>query len=580
MSIQTRNTRRRITQCSDFDELQELLNPVPQIMVYFNEINEKLQSLPISINDELIWILLRHAYVKDAINMTSIMTLLVSYCNRIITEGLLDSNTSAENHADVIPVIILVSTVDKSSVDIKYLAEAASAITGYNYDYTTFLRTDSELNLKQLFNKNINTALERVVGHREGFLSGTSMDIINTLSNDDCRKDILIELMENHFHYNGEYMINKSAEYLYACYQNGANRNNIELDKSDFYYWITYFMATIERICKETPTCITLPIGIRNKIIKEWVLSSEIVNSQFPEIEPIELKYSLMNLCQVHARMYAEDLMPGFFPSLANVLNIITNITWDSKGVLQGIPSSLVESQFNPVTEAKSINDQKHNTADADEDSEPEEDEDPYDDKDIRRRNRDPKAKQTKGGYDKSSSAMDKASRKIYKGYRAYKDAESKVDSQVSKLTLAIKNKYRKGVRDEIVEGKDFSVVRILKKVLTTAAIFSYSKIAGILYLIVKRFTHNKVSNKERREMMQELQLEIKMLDEKIEDARGDNNRQAKYSMMRTRAELQKAYDQIRYGIKANRGALGTARDVIRGKKSLKYNGPDDGGEE
>ena len=66
-----------------------------------------------------------------------------------------------------------------------------------------------------------------------------------------------------------------------------------------------------------------------------------------------------------------------------------------------------------------------------------------------------------------------------------------------------------------------------------------------------------------------------KMLDEKIEDARGDGNRQAKYSMMRTRAELQKALEQIKYGLTASEKAMNTAKAVLNGKQNLDYMGPD-----
>ena len=64
------------------------------------------------------------------------------------------------------------------------------------------------------------------------------------------------------------------------------------------------------------------------------------------------------------------------------------------------------------------------------------------------------------------------------------------------------------------------------------------------------------------------------MLDEKIEDARGDGNRQAKYSMMRTRAELQKSLEQIKYGLTASKKAIKTTKAVLSGRKKLDYSGP------
>ena len=184
--------------------------------------------------------------------------------------------------------------------------------------------------------------------------------------------------------------------------------------------------------------------------------------------------------------------------------------------------------------------------------------------------------------FDRNSSKMDQASRKIYSGYKAYKDAENKVDSQLSKLVIRLKQTFNGGqsARDKIIEGEQISPIKVIKKIMTTAAIFSYSKIAGVLYIITKHYCSKAVTNKERRRLIGEIELEIKMLDEKIEDARGDGNRQAKYSMMRTRAELQKALEQIKYGLTASEKAMNTARAVVSGKKNLDYTGPNRSEEE
>ena len=184
--------------------------------------------------------------------------------------------------------------------------------------------------------------------------------------------------------------------------------------------------------------------------------------------------------------------------------------------------------------------------------------------------------------YDKNSSKMDKASRKIYSGYKAYKDAENKVDSQITKLITRIKGVFtgKQSARDKIIEGEEISAIKIIKKIMTTAAIFSYSKIAGVLYVITKHYCSKAVTNRERKRLVEEIELEIKMLDEKIEDARGDGNRQAKYSMMRTRAELQKALEQIKYGLTASEKAMNTAKAVLNGKKNLDYTGPNRSEEE
>ena len=60
-----------------------------------------------------------------------------------------------------------------------------------------------------------------------------------------------------------------------------------------------------------------------------------------------------------------------------------------------------------------------------------------------------------------------------------------------------------------------------------------------------------------------EIDSEIKMLDEKIEDARGDVNRQAKYALMRTRSELIRARDKIKYNLTATKDDIKTAKSYL-----------------
>jgi hypothetical protein len=60
-----------------------------------------------------------------------------------------------------------------------------------------------------------------------------------------------------------------------------------------------------------------------------------------------------------------------------------------------------------------------------------------------------------------------------------------------------------------------------------------------------------------------ELETEIKLIDEKIQDARGDNNREAKYAMMRTKSELENALKKIRYGLEADSRSLSNAKSVL-----------------
>ncbi len=157
------------------------------------------------------------------------------------------------------------------------------------------------------------------------------------------------------------------------------------------------------------------------------------------------------------------------------------------------------------------------------------------------------------------------AEKKIYSAYRQYKEKETAVDNQLVKMTNVMKDKFKGNVREEIIGGKVWTPITILKKALGTAAIFSFSKIGGILAFIVGHYTKRKVKNKERKKIILELELEIKMLEEKIEDAKGDGNRQAKYAMMRTKAELENAVEKIKFGLEADDKAIQAGKNVIKG---------------
>jgi len=170
----------------------------------------------------------------------------------------------------------------------------------------------------------------------------------------------------------------------------------------------------------------------------------------------------------------------------------------------------------------------------------------------------------------KDSSIINKGERKIYKAYKTYKDAEEKVDSQISKALNGMKNVITGDTTSEIIEGKKFSAIGLLKKLLTTVAIFSYSKIAGVIALVVRYALKKKTKDAERSKILMELETEIEMITEKIEDAKGDDNREAKYSMMRTKKELETAYKRISLGLDADKKSKDKALATINASRKGK----------
>ena len=146
---------------------------------------------------------------------------------------------------------------------------------------------------------------------------------------------------------------------------------------------------------------------------------------------------------------------------------------------------------------------------------------------------------------------MKAAERKIFNAYHKYKSNEQKVDQTLAKGINALKKAVVGDQQKILIEGKPFSPIGFLKKVILTVGIFNYSKIAGILAIIASKVMKGKAKKSEKRQLLMELEEELMMVNEKIEDARGDGNRQAKYDLMRTRNALQNAIRRLKYGIGA-----------------------------
>lgn len=165
--------------------------------------------------------------------------------------------------------------------------------------------------------------------------------------------------------------------------------------------------------------------------------------------------------------------------------------------------------------------------------------------------------------FDKKSKKLEKTENGIYRAFKAYKNAEDKVDSQITKAAQDSKKLLIGDTRTEIIEGKKFSAIGLLKQILTTAGLFAFGPIKGLIANIVRYALKKETTISERRKIIMELQEELEMIDEKIEDAKMDGDREAKYAMMRTRTELKNAMDRIQYGLEADERSINTAKNVV-----------------
>ena len=536
MAINEESRRKQFKDCTSFEELAKVCNRYGYVFENFaDEVRNKLYELPAEFNEDFIKFLLKSYHLDNDLTEDNLRTTYASflrdYANKIVNAGIL-KNPGIKS--DYIPVIVF-STTNHDQIDMSYLLETCSI---------------NPKSIEEIFyNKNYDNIMStKLESNQDIKYSRDEMRIIDILTSNAAYEDFL-------YQFSTELDKKEGTEYLYLRAQKIFNQyiaphaiiDTKEIEVMDIYNFLIYLITTIEQNQDYLNST------------SQRILFEQAIRNIYDSIDMIILYIKIVPKKNIRFPLEA-----GLISAENVKINVIKAIIEEAFLYMYRY-----QNQLNKREDIKKYfdirYDEEHNTT-------------CYrviPDSPLVFLDKDPSPIATEA-YDKNSSKMDQASRKIYSGYKAYKDAENKVDSQITKLITRIKSVFtgEKTARDRIIEGEQFSAIKILKKIFTTAAIFSYSKIAGVLFVITRHYCSKAVDNKERKRLISELELEIKMLDEKIDDARGDGNRQAKYSMMRTRAELQKALEQIKYGLTADKKAINTARAVASGKKNLDYYGP------
>lgn len=169
------------------------------------------------------------------------------------------------------------------------------------------------------------------------------------------------------------------------------------------------------------------------------------------------------------------------------------------------------------------------------------------------------------GAFKKKMRAMARKSQrnagKLRKKYEDGKDvavAAKKTVDPMSKFIGGIVDKFHKADKNErrniIIKGGVWpKILRWVKRGIGLVIAGSLGEIGAILSaitLLTFIATDVNADRKARNEIIRELETELEIVNEKIEDARGDSDKQNKYKLMRIRAKLQKDLDRISLGIK------------------------------
>lgn len=157
----------------------------------------------------------------------------------------------------------------------------------------------------------------------------------------------------------------------------------------------------------------------------------------------------------------------------------------------------------------------------------------------------------------KEASAIRKVGGTVSELKKAGKEAITPMEKFVKDSMKKIKEADENERRNIIIQGGTVpKVVRWLKRSIlliaggTVGAVCSPVAVITCITFLGWVASDKYLDKKERAKILRELEDELQIVNEKIDDSRGDENKQKKYELMRIRNQLSRTKDKIRLGLK------------------------------
>ena len=179
------------------------------------------------------------------------------------------------------------------------------------------------------------------------------------------------------------------------------------------------------------------------------------------------------------------------------------------------------------------------------------------------------------GNTSAKARGMSKSDSKLGQIKRGAKVVDDRVSMAINSQIDQIVNFSEEAKREKIISGRSMIKVSRLLKTAITAIIagkvvskLPKQKIVGIPFtklwikapllglattaigLLTARALSKKTEVKEKRKILFDLETELKVVKEKIEDAKGDNAKEQKYQLMRIESQLEKEIFRIKHNMK------------------------------
>lgn len=164
------------------------------------------------------------------------------------------------------------------------------------------------------------------------------------------------------------------------------------------------------------------------------------------------------------------------------------------------------------------------------------------------------------GDRSAKSRGMTKSNSKIDQVKRGARIVDDRASDAINRKIDQVINITKDAKREKLITGKNtVKLGKAIKTVIgivgaTGAAKIAFGPVVGAgvsaitalgAYALSKR-----TEEREKKRILLELETELKIVREKIEDAKGDNAREQKYQLMRIQASLEKEITRIRHGLR------------------------------
>lgn len=105
--------------------------------------------------------------------------------------------------------------------------------------------------------------------------------------------------------------------------------------------------------------------------------------------------------------------------------------------------------------------------------------------------------------------------------------------------------------KKRIIEGKFYlKIWKLITRAVGAGVVFFFKGPLLAVIALVGSVVIDKIKDKRvKDQVLHEIETEIKIVDEKIEDAKSDASKQEKYALMRLKAELEKEHKRIKYSL-------------------------------